>query len=106
VVLLAVRVRVTVGDASMRLLKMIGFTRARRFGMRTILYSVVAIAAVVATIVIWSKPVVIGPQVTRASVASTAEQFQPSEAVPRISPLEIMAKHGRNLPIEYWSDPF
>jgi hypothetical protein len=74
--------------------------------MRTILYSVVAIAVVVATIVIWSKPVVVGQQVMRASVASTAEQFQPSEPMPRISPSEIMAKHGSNLPIEYWSDPF
>ena len=74
--------------------------------MRKILYSVVAIAAVVATVVIWSKPVVVEPQAMRASVASRAEQVQRSEAMPRISSSEIIVKHGRNLPVEYWSDPF
>jgi hypothetical protein len=74
--------------------------------MRKIIYSVGAVAAIAATIFIWSKSVVVGPQTVRASVATTAVRVQLSEEMRRISPLEMMVKHGKNLPVEYWSDPF
>lgn len=78
----------------------------RRYGIRNMAYCVGAIAAIAAAIFIWLKPVAIGPQAVRASLAGTAENIQPIDQTPGISPLELMVRHGKNLPIEYWSDPF
>jgi hypothetical protein len=78
----------------------------REFGMRTIIYSIGAIAVIAAAIFIWEKSPVVGPRVVRASAIDTVEQTQPSEATPRISPSELMVKHGKTLPVEYWSHPF
>ena len=90
------------GTMSMKLLSYFsrGATKGR---MRKIIYSVSAIAVVVATIV-WLKPVVIGSQVTNPSVVRTGDH--PSEATATILPLELMKKHGKSLPAEYWSHPF
>jgi hypothetical protein len=74
--------------------------------MRKIIYSVGAIAVIAATIFIWSNSVVVGPQAVRASAAGTAEDIRPSEATQGISPSELMVKHGKVLPVEYWSHPF
>jgi hypothetical protein len=76
------------------------------FGMRTIIYSIGAIAVIAATIFIWTKSPVVGPRAVRASAIDTVEQAQPSEATPRISLSELMVKHGKTLPVEYWSHPF
>ena len=36
----------------------------------------------------------------------TASTLKATETSATISPAEIMVKHGKNLPTEYWSDPF
>jgi hypothetical protein len=80
-------------------------SRKGGFAIREVIYSAGAIAVVAATIAFWSKqPVVSRPQVMRASTVGTGDPA--SEAMETISPLEIMVKHGKNLPVEYWSDPF
>jgi hypothetical protein len=74
--------------------------------MRKIIYPIAGMAVVAASIFIWSNPVVVGPQAIRASAAGTVEDIRPSEAMSRISPSELMVKHGKLLPVEYWSHPF
>ena len=74
--------------------------------MPKFIYSVGAIAVAAAAILIWSNSVVVGPETVKASAIGTVENTQSSEATPRISPLEMMEKHGKNLPVEYWSHPF
>jgi hypothetical protein len=78
----------------------------RGFEMRKIIYSVGAIAVIAATLFMWSNSVVVGPQAMKASAAGAGEEIRPSEATQRVSPSEIMVKHGKLLPTEYWSHPF
>jgi hypothetical protein len=77
-----------------------------KFDMRKIIYPLGGMAVVAATIFMWSNPVVVGPQAVRASAAGTAEEIRASEATQSISPSELMVKHGKILPVEYWSHPF
>jgi hypothetical protein len=48
---------------------------------------------------VWKKSGLVKPQtiVTRADAAGTPMT---------ISPFEIMVQHGKNLPVENWTDPF
>jgi hypothetical protein len=70
--------------------------------MRTTIYFVAA-AAAAAAVFIWWKPVVVAPQVMSASVVTTRVGVNPSEAMPRIVPLEIMIQQeGKRLPVESW----
>jgi hypothetical protein len=70
--------------------------------MRTTIYSAAAVAAA-AAVFIWWKPVVVAPQVISASVVTTRVGVNPSEAMPRIVPLEIMMQQEKkSLPVESW----
>jgi len=70
--------------------------------MRTTIYSAAAVAAA-AAVFIWRKPVVVAPQVISASVVTTRVGVNPSEAMPRIVPLEIMMQQEKkSLPVESW----
>jgi hypothetical protein len=71
--------------------------------MRTTIYSAAAVVAVAAAVFIWWKPVVVAPQVMSASVVTMRLGVNPSEAMPRIVPLEIMMQQeGKRLPVESW----
>jgi hypothetical protein len=74
--------------------------------MRKVLYSLGAIVVVSTTMFIWLNPVVVNTQAVSASVVSAVESVRTSEATLTSSPLEIMLKVGKSLPVEDWKDPF
>ena len=64
--------------------------------MTKIIGTVVAITAMVAAIVAWSKIAVVKPEAAAATNAAAAVDR------PIISPFDITIKHGKNLPLEDW----
>jgi hypothetical protein len=60
--------------------------------------AVLAAAAVATIVVVWSMSTFVN-----AKLAGKAETIEGSAT---IWPSEMMERHGRNLPGEYWADPF
>jgi hypothetical protein len=57
-----------------------------------------AIAVIAATAAVWSIVTFANPK--------AAFHVQSTEELAPVSPHEIMIKHGRTLPVEYWAHPF
>jgi hypothetical protein len=65
--------------------------------MSKIIGAAIAIAVMVVAIVAWSKFIDVKPEAAAAATEAAA-----AEGPPIISPLDIMIKRGKNLPLEDW----
>jgi hypothetical protein len=68
------------------------------------IWPVAAIAVIAGAAFLWSKSPLLGPQTARASLG-VLDPVAAREPGPRITPFELMTRHGNDLPAESFKDP-